>query len=86
MRKDQIKHLEFVEPANLKKADKITSTQRRLAIVLDGVKDGKQIKLGIAALEEGLLGTPHIVLSLRSARQSKLRLKLWQRLITSWRS
>lgn len=48
VRTDQIKHLEFLEPANLKRDE--TAAERRLAVVLDGVKDGKPVKVGIASL------------------------------------
>lgn len=56
VRTDQIERLQFLEPANLKEVKEATIpvVERRLAVVLDGVDDGKPVRLGIAALEAGL--------------------------------
>lgn len=76
VRTDQIKHLEFMEPARLKGADEAADTEERLAIVLDGVKDRKPIKLGIAALEEGLYwnATYRILIDERPPKQARVEL------------
>ncbi len=56
VRTDQIERLIFLEPANLKEVREfvIPMTERRLAIIFNDSEDGKPMKLGIAALEQGL--------------------------------
>ena len=56
VRTDQIERLIFLEPANLKEVREfvIPMTERRLAVIFNDAEDGKPMKLGIAALEQGL--------------------------------
>jgi len=56
VRTDQIERLIFLEPANLKEVREFTlpMTERRLAVIFNDAEDEKPIKLGIAALEQGL--------------------------------
>jgi len=56
VRTDQIERLIFLEPATLKEVREfvIPVTERRLAIIFNDAEDGKPMKLGIAALEQGL--------------------------------
>jgi len=56
VRTDQIERLIFLEPATLKEVREfaIPMTERRLAIIFNDAEDGKPMKLGIAALEQGL--------------------------------
>lgn len=55
-RTDQIERLIFLEPANLKEVREfaVPITERRLAVILNDAEDGKPLKLGIAALEQGI--------------------------------
>lgn len=56
VRTDQIERLTFLEPANLKEVREfvVPITERRLAVILNDAEDGKPLKLGIAALEQGI--------------------------------
>jgi len=56
VRTDQIERLTFLEPANLKEVREfvVPITERRLAAILNDAEDGKPLKLGIAALEQGI--------------------------------
>jgi hypothetical protein len=56
VRTDQIERLIFLEPATLKDVREfvIPMTERRLAIIFNDAEDGKPMKLGTAALEQGL--------------------------------
>jgi hypothetical protein len=56
VRTDQIERLIFLEPAILKDVREfvIPMTERRLAIIFNDAEDGKPMRLGIAALEQGL--------------------------------
>ncbi len=56
VRTDQIERLTFLEPANLKEVREfvVPITERRLALILNDAEDGKPLKLGIAALEQGI--------------------------------
>ena len=78
VRTDQIERLQFLEPAILKevKETSMPLMMQRLAVLLDGVEDGKPIRLGIAALEAGLRwdATYRVVINERPAKTARLEL------------
>jgi len=78
VRTDQIERLQFLEPTILKevKETSMPLMMQRLAVLLDGVEDGKPIRLGIAALEAGLRwdATYRVVINERPAKTARLEL------------
>ncbi|MCX7967346.1 MAG: DUF4139 domain-containing protein [Armatimonadetes bacterium] len=56
VRTDQIERLTFLEPANLKEVREFIAPiiERRLVVIFNDAEDGKPLKLGIAALEQGI--------------------------------
>lgn len=78
MRTDQIERLQFLEPTILKevKETSMPLMMQMLAVLLDGVEDGKPIRLGIAALEAGLRwdATYRVVINERPAKTARLEL------------
>ncbi len=78
VRTDQIERVIFLEPANLKEVreTKVPTTQKRLVVILEGVEEGQEMKMGLAALESGLRwdATYRIVVPNRPAKEARLEL------------
>jgi hypothetical protein len=78
VRTDQIERLQFLEPATLKevKETPMPLTAQWLAVLLDGVEDGKPVRLGVAALEAGLRwdATYRVVINERPVKTARLEL------------